>query len=170
MNHRKYFLTSLLMVMGIFLCNTSAQAQSDPCKGDKIGIRAGTGTVQIPRRDCEMIVLSYDRYFELEVASRQNDSLKASTLVYLNSVTQNIALRDSLDNLRRNYVNVQESQIQQYQTLVADYKKASEDALANAKNAERQLTLQRLKTPIFAIGGAVAGALVGILVGNALGK
>ncbi|HHG85184.1 MAG TPA: hypothetical protein ENJ82_10605 [Bacteroidetes bacterium] len=168
MNDKKNILKSMLFVVGILFFAPQLQAQSNPCLGDKIGIRAGTGMVEISRRDCDMIVLNYDKYFALEVASRQNDSLKSSSLTYLNSVTQNIALRDSLDKLRKNYVNVQESQIKQYQTLVDDYKKAAEDALANAKNCERQLTLQRLKTPIYAIGGAVAGALVGILVGKTL--
>lgn len=164
----KYYLQPLLVTLAMLIGASQIKAQSNPCQGDKIGIRAGTGNVEIPRRDCDMIVINYDRYFALELASRQNDSLRASTLTYLNTVTQNIALRDSLDKIRRNYVDVQESQIQQYQTLVEDYKKAADDALANAKNAERQLTLQKLKTPLYTIGGAVAGALVGILVGSTL--
>lgn len=150
------------------LVASSLSAQLNPCDGDKVGIKAGTGTVDIQRRSCDMILLSYDQYFALEVAAKQNDSLKSKTLRYLNIVESNIALRDSIDNLRSGHIADQDTAIQHYQKLVTDYQKAAEDALANAQFAERKLTFAKLKTGIFTVAGGIIGILGGVLVGKTL--
>lgn len=167
MKSKNFLYLAFCMVCGMML-SYQLQAQSNPCEGDKVGIKAGTGKVEIPRQDCDQILLSYDKFFELEVSARQNDSLRAMSLRYIKVINENFALRDSLNDLNANYIQKQEKTIQDYEKLTAEYKQAAEDALDNSKFAERRLTIQKLKTPFYAIGGALAGVLGGILVGNAL--
>lgn len=169
MKRMNLFYAALCLFCGVMI-TTQLQAQSNPCEGDQIGIRAGTGTVTLNRQACDQIVLSYDKFFELEVASRQNDSLRALSLRYIRVMNENLTLRDSLNDLNQGYVQKQEKTIRRYQELTDEYKTAAEDALANAKFAERRLTIQKIKTPLFAIGGLIGGALVGVLVGNSLGN
>lgn len=159
-----------IMTIGAFFLPQHSFAQMNPCNGDRVGIKAGTGKVEIDRRECDMILLSYDRFFELEVAARQNDSLRAGSLRYIKVVNENLTLRDSLNSLNRFYIQKQEQTIKDYEKLTAEYKQAAEDALDNAQFAERKLTIQKLKTPFFAIGGAFAGVMAGILVGTAIAK
>lgn len=158
----------LLLPLFFLFASNSLSAQLNPCDGDKVGIKAGTGTVEIQRRSCDMIMLSYDQYFGLEVAAKQNDSLKTKTLAYLNIVESNIALRDSIDHLRSGHIAQQDTAIVRYQKLITQYQKASEDALANAQFAERKLTFAKLKTGIFTVAGGVIGILAGVLVGKTL--
>lgn len=168
---KQLYKTLGLIALGILVLQPmQADAQMNPCTGDRVGIKAGTGKVELDRRECDMILLSYDRFFELEVAARQNDSLRAGSLRYIKVVNENIALRDSLNDLNRSYIVKQEQTIKDYEKLTAEYKQAAEDALDNAKFAERKLTIQKLKTPFFTIGGAFAGVMAGILVGTAIAK
>lgn len=161
-------LSILFLFITGMLFTGSISAQLNPCLGDKVGIKSGTGTVEIQRRECDMILLSYDKYFQMEVAAKQNDSLKAKTLRYLNVVESNIALRDSINQLQTGHIANQDTAIQRYQKLNQEYQKAAEDALANAQYAERRLAFAKIKTSIFTVAGGIVGILAGVLVGKAL--
>lgn len=149
------------------LLAVQVQAQANPCAGDVVGKRAGSGTYNLPA-DCDVIILGYDKYMALEVASRQNDSLRDQTMRYVKVVNQNMQLRDSILQITREFNTQLDTAATKYRNLAVRNQKLAEDAVANAEFCERRLTIAKIKTSIFAVGGAIVGALVGILVGNSV--
>jgi hypothetical protein len=173
------YFAGFVCILGCILLNFAPlkgqQDSLNPCKIEKVTIDAiGPGRpkeqVQIWRRECDQVVISKIRYAAMAEYSKQ---LSDSTAKYLAIVNANITLRDSIDHLKDGFIQQQDSTIAKYQGLNAQYQKLASDynttlekSIDLAKDYDRKLTWQKLKSAIFTAGGVAVGVVVGVLLGK----